>query len=659
MASVVKFRPFKIPNVVNTQFFSGDIERHREFMTEDLSRSGLEQGDMHAYVHPMLRLNEGALAGYGIPYFGLDGQPLTNESGELIMFRVRMKYPQFSKEQRYAQPSGAQLAKYNLPPHLPYIHPLTLELEGEEMICAEGEKKAASVIRNLGLPAFGIGGCQMWRNPDGSGTVHPWITALLRQRNIDRLTIIPDGDVFRYDICSAYGTFARALQAEGFQVRILNPGDKIDDLLVRWGEEKHDRFAAIPPIDADQLVQSPSSLVKKYGLAFRVGPKDQPVVHQHTSNIMRLMEEHSAFPSVWRNLDNNRVMVGDDPATPDLTEMDIANYFQHNLGFDKVTHRLVYSCVQALAKKNARSPMLDYIRGCDWDGNPRLDTWMSRLWGVDDSPFHREVAAKWLISACARMDRPGTKIDWMMIVVGPQGTGKTSMPNLLFNGNALTMYGDHNDKDLHMLLHSALCVGFDELDSFGKRESSNLKAMITRNEDAFRPPYGASVEVFPRRFTLYGCGNRYEFLQHDPSGYRRYAIVEVSRLLDFRGLEGERDQLWAEAWTRYSRGEKFWEVSGTSEVAQKYTIANPLEDKILNVMHGWSKDKSGFVRDGILYFTMTLLLERIDMGREVKNTNVTRDVASILRGLGCEQGNGSNPTGVRGRFYKIPVSALK
>jgi predicted P-loop ATPase len=248
----------------------------------------------------------------------------------------------------------------------------------------------------------------------------------------------------------------------------------------------------------------------------------------------------------------------------------------------------------------------------------------------------------------------------MMIVIGPQGTGKTSMPAIMFKGNCLTLYGEHNDKDLHMLLHSALVVGFDELDSFGKREASNLKAMITRNEDAFRPPYGASVEVFPRRFTLYGCGNRYEFLQNDPSGYRRYAIIEVNKLLDFAGLEAVRDHLWAEAWARYSRGGvRYWEISGASANAERYVIPNVLEDQIQNWLWAQAENKNGTnCKDGYVYFTMSQLLMGVNHEGAAKNPHVTRDIAATLRKLGCEQRNTSKEVapGVRGRHYVWAVS---
>jgi predicted P-loop ATPase len=124
-----------------------------------------------------------------------------------------------------------------------------------------------------------------------------------------------------------------------------------------------------------------------------------------------------------------------------------------------------------------------------------------------------------------------------------------------------------------MLLHAALCVGYDELDGMAKREQSTLKAMITCREDSFRKPYGATVDFYPRRSVLYGCGNNPAFLTEDHSGYRRYAIVKVPRLLDFDGLEREVGQLWAEAWEAYRTDAlKYWEVEGASAVAEEYVV---------------------------------------------------------------------------------------
>lgn len=657
--SAVPFRQYKIPNAIETQFFSSTSQANKEFAERDLAKSGLNLEDMDGWAPSMIRLPDGAKAGYGIPYYGLDGKPIVDKQGMLVMWRTRLERPEFSKERRYDQPTNEHLARYGLPGNLPYIHPKTLTFDSDLVICAEGEKKCASIIKFLGIPAFGIGGYQMWRNPDGSGTIHPWIKRIC-ERYKNTLTIVPDGDVFRYDICNAYGTFARACESEGITVTIVNPGKKIDDLLMDWGASALEYWTSLGRIDIDSLVQSPNSLAKRYGLAFKNDTKGRITVYQHSSNVMKLMEEHHAFPEIWRNEDNNRIMVGEDTAKPDYTEMDIANYFQYNLGFDKVNHRLIYSCIQALAKKHARSPMLDWVRSQIWDGVPRLESWISKFWGTSDSAYIREISAKWLISSCARMDKPGVKIDWMFIVIGPQGVGKTSMPSILFKDNSKVLYGEQNDKDLHMILHSALCIGFDELDSFGKREASTLKAMITRSEDAFRPPYGASIEVFPRRFVLYGSGNRHEFLQSDTSGYRRYAIVEVSRLLDFSGLGSERDQLWAEAWHRYQQGGcKYWEIEGASEEAQKYVVEDPREEQILSFIDKIRTDKVGpRIHEGLIYFTMNEVLTQLGQERAGANSAMVRDVSAILRKVGAakpEKPIRHPISKVLGKYYTMPV----
>lgn len=653
--AVTKLRPFKIPRPEETAFFRFDDSKNIEFMQQDLAASGLEPDDIYAYTTP-LGLKPDALAAYIIPYFGLDGRPLVDSNGYPTMLRRRYHYPPFSKQQRYDQPSAEQLAKFGLPAHMPYIHPDSLKSEGDYLVCCEGEKKSVSVLKHIGLPTFGIGGFQMWRDPSGSGGIHPWIKQLLQSRGLRKILIVPDGDLYRYDICQGYGTFAHTLRAEGYEVEIVNPSGKIDDLIVSWGENAKKNFNDLPRVDPGELVQSPSSLAQRYNLAFKKDNKGLITVLQHTSNMMTLLEEHPAFPRVWRNEDNNRMMIGEEQMQPGLTEMVLANYFQHNLGFDKVNHRLVIACLEAVGKKNSRSPFLEYIRSLTWDGTHRLDTWMHRLWGVEDSPYTREVAAKWLIGACARMDKPGTKIDWMMIVIGPQGTGKTTMPSVLFRNLNLSLYGEHNDKDLHMLLHSSLCVGFDELDSFGKRESSNLKAMITRNEDAFRPPYGVSVEIFPRRFTLYGCGNRYEFLQSDPSGYRRYGIITVDRLLDFAGLEAERDQLWAEAWVRYGAGaDRYWEVQGASENALAHVIASPIEEMIEDTIIRWRKQRpDGMVKDNQLCFTFTDVLTALNIDPLKTNTTQCREIGAILTARYGKLRNMRGPKGNK-KYYVVDL----
>lgn len=596
-------------------------------MKEDLAKSGLEAGDLFSYAHGMIWKPKEAECGYVIPYFDPKGQPIVDGDLYPAMYRIRYKARPNLRCQRYMQPTAEKLLSLGLPTNVPYLPPY--ERTQDVIAICEGEKKTVAVIKHLGLDAIGIGGHAMWD--------HEWLFEACKGK---RVVIIPDADVMRYDISRSYGALASALVDRGSTVEIVKVPDKIDDWIKRGGTREE--FDAFPRMSPEDLVLSGEALIKKYNLTFNVvGKEGKKVAHQHTANVMTIMEQHPAFPRIWENLDNSRVYIGDEETSPGHTEMEIANYFQRNLGMDKVSHKTIIPCIGAFAIKNSKSPMLEWVRSQVWDRQERLATWMIRHWGVEDTEYTREVATKWLVSACARMDKAGTKIDWIFICIGPQGTGKTTMPEILFRGNNMVVYGHDEGKDAKLLLHAALCVGYDELDGMAKREQSTLKAMITCREDAFRKPYGATVEFHPRRSVLYGCGNNPAFLSEDHSGYRRYAIVTVPRLLDFEGLEKEVGALWAEAWELYQRGElRYWEVEGAGLVAEDHVQESEvggLVDVGLRVLA--EKGIDTFIST-LLYNAMGLTAGKIPMA-------MVKEIAGAMRARGWEQ--------KKGRINGVPV----
>jgi hypothetical protein len=590
-------------------------------MEEDLARSGLSPEDLYTYVGGMVKIPKEALGGYVIPYFDPDGQPIVDTERYPLMYRVRLRPKPFTECQRYTQPSTEQLQAHGLTGSTPYFPPY--KRDGDVICICEGEKKTVAVIKHLGLDAIGIGGCWTWGK---TLDVHPWILDATKGK---RIILIPDADVMRFDIARAYGNLAHALIQQGCNVEIIRLDEKIDDWLVMGGTLT--QFFDLPRIAPTELNQTGDQLIELYDLAFSITSKGMRVPYQHSSNITKLIEKHPAFPKIWNNADTNRIMVGENIIIPDSTEMELANYLQHNLGFDKVHYRLVRDIIRAQSKKNETSPFLNWVKAHAWDGTPRLETWPQRLWGVEDSEYIREIATKWLVSACARMDCPGTKVDWMLITVGPQGTGKTSMPSVMFRENNLILYGSDNDKDLHMKIHSALCIGFDELDSFGKREASFLKAMITTPIDRYRPPYGSVIEEHGRRCVLYGSGNRHDFLVYDPSGYRRYAIMEVPRLLDFAALEIEVPMLWAEAWFLYQTdATEYWEVRNASMMAEEYVVPNVMEEQVIEFTE--KVEQAG--RDS---FTMRDVLAYLGMADRYQDAYKTKEIAGILAKLGYQR----------------------
>ena len=113
-----------------------------------------------------------------------------------------------------------------------------------------------------------------------------------------------------------------------------------------------------------------------------------------------------------------------------------------------------------------------------------------------------------------------------------------------------------------------------ELSGLKKSEVEPIKAFITKQEDKFRPAYGVVTESYPRHCVFCGTTNETAFLKGD-TGNRRFIVVDcwgVGRPMAeiFHQLEGERDQLWAEAMQRWRDGEKLY-LSADMEVEARKT----------------------------------------------------------------------------------------
>ena len=82
--------------------------------------------------------------------------------------------------------------------------------------------------------------------------------------------------------------------------------------------------------------------------------------------------------------------------------------------------------VQTAARDRPFHPVKTYPQGLHWEGVERVDGWLSRYLGADDTEYSRAVGSRWLISAVARILRPGAKADCCLILEGPQGIRKST-----------------------------------------------------------------------------------------------------------------------------------------------------------------------------------------------------------------------------------------
>ncbi|MCA9610950.1 MAG: hypothetical protein KC619_35395 [Myxococcales bacterium] len=219
---------------------------------------------------------------------------------------------------------------------------------------------------------------------------------------------------------------------------------------------------------------------------------------------------------------------------------------------------VIHEAAVAVARDRSYEPFRDYLDGLQWDGVPRLDTWLVMYAGADDTPYVRAVGAKWVISAAARAYQPGAKVDTMLILEGPQGALKSTLLETLAGGPVFysDQLPDLSNKDARIALQGPVILEIGELDAFSKKDVTTIKSFLSSRTDKFRPPYGRSQADFPRRVVFAGTTNSDTYLR-DATGGRRFWSVRTTACNPV-ALRGVRDQLWGEACTRYREGESWW-----------------------------------------------------------------------------------------------------
>lgn len=244
--------------------------------------------------------------------------------------------------------------------------------------------------------------------------------------------------------------------------------------------------------------------------------------------------------------------------------------------------------VDSISREHCRHDLRTWLTGLQWDGARRIHDWLTYYLGVERTPYVQAVGKAWLISAVARVMRPGCKADHMLILDGTQGIGKSSALRALAGDAYFTdEVADFGSKDAAMQMSGAWIVEISELAGFGTAALERIKGFVTRQVDRYRPPYGKRLVERPRQCVFAGTSNHTEF--RDTTGNRRFWPVAVGSV-DLDGIRAERDQLWAEAVAEYTAGSPWWlrdrDVIAAAEDEQSSRMqSDPWETVIADWLH--------------------------------------------------------------------------
>lgn len=308
-----------------------------------------------------------------------------------------------------------------------------------------------------------------------------------------------------------------------------------------------------------------------------------------------------------------------------------------------------YDYCTRVAHTNAFHPVVDYLDAIpSWDGTPRVETWLIRHAGVEDSPYTRAISRIVLVAAVRRVRRPGCKFDEMLILEGEQGTLKsTALKEGLCPDQAWHTDDFKLGLDTKTQMERTLgkwIVEAGELKGMTLADLNDMKSNLTRTKDEARMAYGREITIWPRQFVFIGTTNERQYLR-DPTGDRRYWPVWITRAFDIMALVAEREQLWAEAslldqmhpQDSYIRLDPSL-YSAAADEQEKRRVIDPIEMVLDDAL-------GGAVGKILVQHVWKLLYEdRIPTPME------QRQIANAMRSIGFEQERKS-AKGQRGTYY--------
>lgn len=222
----------------------------------------------------------------------------------------------------------------------------------------------------------------------------------------------------------------------------------------------------------------------------------------------------------------------------------------------------ITDALTVVVRANSFHPVRDYLDALEWDGEERLDDLFINLFGATDSEYTRAVTRKAFCAAVSRVYHPGCKFDYVTVIVGEQGIGKSTtlarMGGEWFSDSVTSFTG----KEAQEGIQGSWLIELGELAGLRKAEVDAVKQFVSKKEDRFRVAYGKRVEHFPRRCVFFGTTNEDDFLR-DVTGNRRFWVINTkggTPIIDFKDYLDEATiaQLWAEAKYRVNEGEPLY-----------------------------------------------------------------------------------------------------
>lgn len=330
------------------------------------------------------------------------------------------------------------------------------------------------------------------------------------------------------------------------------------------------------------------------------------------------------------------------------TDTDTCNALMYANEYGLTNKKHIEDAVHIVAERNKYHPIKDYLNTLQYKGDGYIRKLFVEYMGCEDTEYTYECIKLLLIAMIQRVFHPGCKYDYVLILVGNQGTYKSSMFRVLSRDDAwftdsVDSFGDR--KKLGELLQGKWVVELGEMSAFKKSEIESIKASITTQVDSYREAYGHFRSDFNRTAVFVGTTNNKTFLK-DATGNRRFLVLPIdetkrtkdlfkskTRNEDFDGALAEALHIYREQTKDGSLIPLVLPDSVIGEAQERQNNANYFEEWI-GIIEPWLEDQ---IKSGSDQYTSALDIWVNCLKRE-EGTYTNREgyrINQILDSLEC------------------------
>ena len=251
------------------------------------------------------------------------------------------------------------------------------------------------------------------------------------------------------------------------------------------------------------------------------------------------------------------------------------------------------NAIDIVADRNAYNPLTEFLESLPYNGDGYIRKLLPEYMGCLDTEYTFQVMKLLMLGMVTRAFQPGCKFDYVVVLVGRQGSYKSSFFKVLARDDnwftdSIDSFGDR--KKIGEQIQGKLIAELPEMSAMKKTEIESIKACITSLCDSYREAYGHYRSDYPRVTVFVGTTNERQFLK-DSTGNRRFLIVPVNPAARTKDLftcetrDADFNNAWAEAVHLYKELTKKHKIpslvlpeSVRAEAERRQELANAYEE---------------------------------------------------------------------------------